>query len=116
MTRALTLAPTLVLAAVLALTSVTSAMARGQAPSMGLAVICTGMGEVMVALDAQGNPTSAIHPCPECTLSPAIEPGRATGPAPAGAILPATLRPGACVHDTARPRHPNRARAPPHPV
>ena len=92
MTRALTLAPTLVLAAVLALTSVTSAMARGQAPSMGLAVICTGMGEVTVALDAQGNPTSAIHACPECTLSPAIEPGRAAGPAPGSRSRSASAR------------------------
>ncbi|MCC5983727.1 MAG: hypothetical protein JJU42_05120 [Rhodobacteraceae bacterium] len=59
----------LALALALALASVTSAMARGQAPVAGWAVICTAAGgAVTIALDARGNPTAGIHPCPDCTL------------------------------------------------
>lgn len=107
----------LAVALALALASVTSAIARGQAPVAGWAVICTTTGdEVTLALDARGNPTAAHQPCPDCTLSALAIPGSA----PATAIR---TRGGHAVwplvHQGAAPspeRDGHPARAPPVPV
>lgn len=53
------------LAMMLALTSLTLAVARGQAPAVGEVVICTGMGLQVLHLDAEGNPVGAPHVCPD---------------------------------------------------
>jgi hypothetical protein len=62
--RALT---ALFLSLVLALGSVSMAVAKGQ-PSMGTPVaLCTDAGPVTVTLDGQGNPLPAgPHLCPDC--------------------------------------------------
>lgn len=41
------------------------AVARGQGAAVGQMVICTGFGTQVVALDAEGNPVSAPHLCPD---------------------------------------------------
>ena len=61
------------LAIVLALTSLTMAVARGQMHMQtagGLTlVICAGAGPVTVTLDADGNPVGPVHVCPDCALA-----------------------------------------------
>lgn len=59
----------LILALVLALTSVTMAQARGQAMAVGQVVICSGGALVTVPVDAEGNPTGPAHICPDCALT-----------------------------------------------
>jgi hypothetical protein len=55
--------------AVLALTSVTLAVAQhGTAGGRSL-VLCTDAGERLVTLDAQGNPVPMLHPCPDCVAA-----------------------------------------------
>ena len=49
----------------LAVTSVTLAAARGHAPAVGQMTLCVGGGMVMVAVDADGNPTAPPHVCPD---------------------------------------------------
>ncbi len=56
----------LFLVLVLALSSITMAVARGQVAVGGRIVICSGYGVISVALDASGNPVGPLHPCPEC--------------------------------------------------
>lgn len=57
----------LILALVLALASQTMAVARTHAAQPGLTmVICSGYGVTTVTLDADGNPTGPVHPCPDC--------------------------------------------------
>ncbi len=56
----------LVLALLMALTSVTMAVARGQ-DRMGTTVeICAGFGAVFISLDANGQPVGPSHICPDC--------------------------------------------------
>lgn len=56
-----------VLSVVLALGTATMAVARGQATGGGdSVVICSGYGVVTITLDADGNPTGPVHPCPDC--------------------------------------------------
>jgi hypothetical protein len=52
---------------VLATSSVTMAMARHQPRAIGEVELCTGYGLVSVAVDAQGNPTGPLMPCPDAT-------------------------------------------------
>ena len=59
----------LLLALVLALTSQSMAVARGAAPAAGKVVLCSGGGFVAVYLDAEGEPTSAPHICPDAALN-----------------------------------------------
>lgn len=59
----------LILALVVALTSGTMAVARGQVRSGDRIVICSGLGIVTVEVDAQGNPVGPVHICPDCALS-----------------------------------------------
>ena len=106
----------LVLAAILALTGVTSAIAHGQGPAAGQAVLCTTAGERIVTLDARGTPIIPAQPCPDCTLTLATAPGSAPRPGPPDALVPLTQPTGRSVHAAAQPHHPIRARAPPSPV
>ncbi len=44
------------------------ARAAGTPPAADQMVICTGMGPRVIYVDAEGNPTSAPHICPDCAL------------------------------------------------
>lgn len=111
------------LAIVLALTSVTMAVARGQTRVAGQIVLCSGYGMVLVAIDAAGNPVAdaeggpaggTVHLCPDMVLAmlTALPPAGLWSPRPAvwraapplrdHARLPAGRAPG-----------PVRARGPP---
>jgi hypothetical protein len=104
----------LLLALLLALTSGTMAVARGQATAVGTLVLCTGQGVVAVPVDAEGKPTGAAHICPDCALSlfaalSAPPPGPVR---PAAAVMPVSVASGVSL----LPRRPGaapRARGPP---
>ncbi|WP_028028943.1 hypothetical protein [Gemmobacter nectariphilus] len=51
---------------VLALTSGTMAVARGQMAAAGSIVICSGYGVITVLVDDRGEPLGTVHPCPDC--------------------------------------------------
>lgn len=59
----------ILLVAVLVLTGHSMAIARGLPTASGAMELCTGDGPVMVAIDAEGNPTGHSHICPEFSLS-----------------------------------------------
>jgi hypothetical protein len=107
----------LLLAALLSLTSVTVAVARTQAMGATEMVICSGYGVVTVTLDANGNPTGPVHPCPDCLagVTAFLVPSH-----PAPALRPATraevLVPLAPPAHTDRLAPPAAARGPPLPV
>jgi len=59
----------LLLAILIALTSVTMAVARGQMrDATGTMVLCTGAGAVTVQVDANGEPVGPAHICPDCAI------------------------------------------------
>lgn len=107
----------LLLALVLGVSSVTMAVARGHASAPGTAmVICTGYGLITVTLDAEGNPTGPVHPCPDCVVAMA-----ALAVAPSlPPVLPLrrgrAARPLSRPAPAARPRRARRARGPPGPA
>lgn len=80
MTRAYT---ALLLSLMLALTSHSGAVARAMPDAVGQMVICTGVGETLVYADAEGQPTSAPHLCPDCVVY------LVAGGLPAIALVPA---------------------------
>jgi len=104
------------LALIVAATSLTMAVARGQARVAGEIVICTGLGVTVIAVDAEGNPTGPAHICPDMVLAmlaaPPLAPVILTSPDTARRAPdlpePATARGG----DAPRPA----ARGPPLPV
>lgn len=53
----------------LGLSSLGFGMARGQAPTAGKMVICTGNGIVTISIDADGNPVESHTLCPDAALS-----------------------------------------------
>lgn len=55
----------LMLAALVAVTSLSFAVARGQAPVAGMIELCAGFGTTYMPLDAEGNPTGPAHVCPD---------------------------------------------------
>lgn len=57
------------LALAVMVSSVTMAVARQQPRSTGEMVLCTGYGMVVIGVDAQGQPTGPMLPCPDCVLS-----------------------------------------------
>ena len=60
----------LMLAAIVALSSLTMAVARGQMrDAAGSVIICSGAGVVSVKVDADGNPIGPVHVCPDCAIS-----------------------------------------------
>lgn len=104
----------LLLALIVALSSVTMAQARHQARASAEAVLCTGMGMIAVAVDAQGNPVGPMLPCPECTPA-GLALADAPPPGPGGvwclrALAP--LPPATVAWPARAPRH-RHARAPP---
>lgn len=68
MMRLRTLAIALLALAVMA-SSVTMAVARNQPRPLGEMVLCTGYGMVVVSVDAQGQPTGPMMPCPDCVIT-----------------------------------------------
>jgi hypothetical protein len=57
-------------AVVMALTSVSLAMAHGTTRIGGqVVVLCSGDGLVQVELDADGNPVGSVHLCPDIALA-----------------------------------------------
>lgn len=97
----------------LALTSVQAAAARGHAPAAGTIVICTGHGPVMIAVDADGQPTGDLIACPEFAMA-------LSAPLPDTAQPPQRTdiwRPMYRTHNVAQPTYalqaPANARAPP---
>jgi len=113
MMRFRTIAITLLALAVMA-SSVTMAVARNQPRPIGELVLCTGYGMVVVSVDAKGQPSGPMMPCPDCVITLAgLDGGGAALPRPPQVLvaqahalrsLPAPA-PGARVY-----RHP---RAPP---
>lgn len=63
----------LMLALMLALTSQSMAVARGASAATGQMVLCTGTGPIAVYIDAEGQPTSAPHICPDSALNVLFE-------------------------------------------
>ncbi|KPP87050.1 MAG: hypothetical protein HLUCCO07_15100 [Rhodobacteraceae bacterium HLUCCO07] len=59
----------LMLAAILALTGQSMAVARGMSDVAGHIVLCTGTGPVTVLVDGNGQPVGPSHICPDCALS-----------------------------------------------
>ena len=59
----------IMLSLLLVLTGHSMAVARGMPGVAGQIEICSGTGPVMIALDAEGNPTGPAHICPEAALS-----------------------------------------------
>jgi hypothetical protein len=76
----------LLLALMLALTSQSMAVARGASAATGQMVLCTGSGPVAVYFDAEGEPTSAPHICPDSALNVLYEFERLDLHAPAHAV------------------------------
>jgi hypothetical protein len=56
------------LALVMVVTSQGFALARAADGPAGAMVICTGSGPVTVLVDEDGQPTGAVHICPDCAL------------------------------------------------
>ncbi len=62
--------PGLTLALLIALTSVSMALARGQMrDASGTIILCTGTGLVSVQVDSDGRPIGPMPICPDCALS-----------------------------------------------
>lgn len=57
------------LAVMLSLTSVTLAVARGQAPAAGQIEVCSGLGLQTITVDADGKPVGPPHVCPDGVAS-----------------------------------------------
>lgn len=63
--------------------SVTMAQARHQPRPIGDMVLCTGYGMMVVPIDAQGQPTGPMLPCPDSILAvSALEAGAPDLPLP----------------------------------
>ena len=65
----------ILMAVVMAVTSVSVAHARGQAGPTGTMVICRGLTVMTVLVDAQGQPTENPHICPDAALALFVEVG-----------------------------------------
>ena len=57
-----------IIALILALTSLTMAVARGQTYVAGEVVICSGYGMVTLTVDENGQPAGPVHLCPDMVL------------------------------------------------
>jgi len=113
MTRLVSTACALALAAVFALAGMTWTMSRGQAPAADVTVICSGVGVVAVMLDADGNPTGGLHPCPDCVAGCVAVPVGVTSIARGAEVSRTTVILPADRHAETRNLRPAKARAPP---
>ena len=90
----------LLLSLVLAVASVSMAVARGQRPMGATIALCTEAGTVTVTLDTSGNPLAAgPHLCPDC-LSAAtafVLPDPCALPQPQRASRPLNAPPSPCL-------------------
>lgn len=64
----------LVLALIVALTSVHTAVARAAAGPVTWVEICEGAATTAVAVDAKGNPVTRHPNCPDCVITAALLP------------------------------------------
>lgn len=69
MARALRITTVWLLALCMIASSVTSAIARSAAHGHYSVTICNEIGVVQITLDAQGNPVTPMHPCPDCVVA-----------------------------------------------
>jgi len=100
------------LVVVVAVTSVTVAVARAQPRVADEMVICSGYAVITVYLDAQGNRVSHPLPCPEATLAVLLPPLVPPMPErPETRSEPVVAEPGLSQH--ARPVPAALARGPP---
>jgi hypothetical protein len=68
MTRLLNPATALLLGLVLAMTSVSMAVARGGMSMSGAMILCIDADPQLVPLGPDGEPMQASHACPDCTI------------------------------------------------
>ena len=59
---------TALLIALMTLTGFGTAMAKGMPQSVGMIELCSGQHTILVAVDANGEPTVPQHHCLDCTL------------------------------------------------
>ena len=59
----------LMLAVILAVTSVSMAVARGQTRIADEIIVCSGQGLITVAVDENGDPAGPAHLCPDMVLA-----------------------------------------------
>ncbi len=114
--RKLSLTLRAILLLALVLVSGHQAMGRALAGGAIATELCIDGSLVTVTLDAQGNPVSHDHACPDCVLGGlAVEPDLASL-SPPGAAVPDTRTPlsAESVHGLAAPRP--AARGPPAPL
>lgn len=71
----------------LALSGQAMALAKGQPAAVGTMVLCLGGVTVAVPMDANGQPVSAPHLCPDCVLSVLPVPSVAAVDAPSDAFV-----------------------------
>lgn len=107
----------LLLSLVLALASVTMAVARGQmraGQGAGLTVvICSGYGITSIQVDAQGNPVGPVHPCPECLAGFLADLGPGAPQVPAAPDHARRILAPLAWHGASRPAPSATARGPP---
>lgn len=84
----------LLLAFLLAVTSVTFAAARVQEVGTTQMVICTQGSARLVTLDAAGNPVELPHHCPDCLAAFPAPPSPVICPARAGGSFAVAFLPG----------------------
>ena len=97
----------------LALTSVGLAVARGAAQPVAPMVLCTGEGPRTVLVDAEGQPATAPHVCPDCLLALYADTARRPLPLPRDAAVTACAPFADARHETSLARPVPLARAPP---
>lgn len=105
----------LILSLVLAVGSVSMAVAHGQMPMGQSIALCTNAGVVTVVLDANGNPTSeSPHLCPDCLSASAAFALVETPPLPAAPMGFSALKVGCAVEtQPSLTQIPAKARGPP---
>lgn len=101
------------MAAVLALSSATLALARTAPPGLTVTLCTGGGGEASIMLDARGRPVAPVHPCPDCTAALTLAPPPAPPSAAAPAVRRAPAPPARARIDPSQPSPVPPARGPP---
>ena len=104
---------TALMVVILALTSLTMAVARGQTYVAGEVVICTGYGVTTISVDENGDPTGPVQLCPDMVLAmmSALDTPAPSVSRPEGSTEVIALAAIVSAHGLAAPAP--RARAPP---